>query len=199
MEARLSPLSSRAKPRDLQFTHPPSNVNGSVSPLCHPERSGGTCCSPIHHQMLNGSASLPFVIPSEAEGSAVLLNRQQRQIKARLSPLSSRAKRRDLLFTHPPSNVNGSASLPFVIPSEAEGSAVHSTGIKCRSKRPALPLSSRAKRGTCCSPIHHQMLNGSASLPFVIPSAAEGSAVSLNRQQRQIKAPCSTFVIPTEA
>ena len=41
--------------------------------------------------------------------------------------LSSRPERsewRDLRLTHPAANMNGSVALPFVIPSEAEGSAV---------------------------------------------------------------------------
>ncbi len=37
--------------------------------------------------------------------------------------IPTEAKRRDLLLTHPASNTNGSVALPFVIPSEAEGSA----------------------------------------------------------------------------
>jgi hypothetical protein len=44
---------------------------------------------------------------------------------------------------------NGSATLPFVIPTGAEGSAV-----------PSIPIT---------------MLNGSATLPFVIPTGAERS------------------------
>jgi hypothetical protein len=35
------------------------------------KRSGGTCCSPSAASKLNGSAFLPFVIPTEVEGSAV--------------------------------------------------------------------------------------------------------------------------------
>src|SRR5271156_392326 len=49
-------------------------------------------------------------------------------MKAPPSPLSSRAQPRDLQFACPASNPNESAALPFVIPSAAEGSAVHFSG-----------------------------------------------------------------------
>jgi hypothetical protein len=42
---------------------------------------------------------------------------------------SGGAKWRDLLLTHPAPNTNGSAALPFVIPSEAEGSAVQRVSL----------------------------------------------------------------------
>jgi hypothetical protein len=35
------------------------------------ERSGGTCFLPIRQQFLRATATLPFVIPTAAEGSAV--------------------------------------------------------------------------------------------------------------------------------
>ncbi len=88
----------------------------------------------------NGSAPLPFVIPSEAEGSAVLstsikykwkrlpslchpersrgicssLHQHQIQMEAPPFPLSSRAKPRDLQFSPPASNPNGSANPPLL-------------------------------------------------------------------------------------
>src|ERR1700733_8307549 len=46
------------------------NRNRSVIPT-GAKRSGGTCCSSSAISNLNGSVTLPFVIPSEAEGSAV--------------------------------------------------------------------------------------------------------------------------------
>jgi hypothetical protein len=42
----------------------------------------------------------------------------------KLNSKSGVAKWRDLLFSQPLVNANGSATLPFVIPTEAEGSAV---------------------------------------------------------------------------
>ena len=49
-------------------------------------------------------------------------------------PDRSAAEWRDLLFTSEASNLNGSAILPFVIPSEAEGSAVSTDpSWKCSS------------------------------------------------------------------
>jgi len=78
MEALPSPLSSRAKPRDLRCAtrwsriphYKPQPPNKCVIPT-EAKRSGGTCCSSSALSNLNGSATLPFVIPSEAEGSAV--------------------------------------------------------------------------------------------------------------------------------
>jgi len=46
------------------------------------------------------------------------------RMEADPSPLSSRPKRRDLQFSQPATDADGSGSLPFVIPAEAEGSAV---------------------------------------------------------------------------
>src|SRR6202044_1654502 len=48
----------------------PQTTNRSVIPT-GAKRSGGTCCSSSASSNLNGSATPPFVIPSEAEGSAV--------------------------------------------------------------------------------------------------------------------------------
>src|SRR5580704_4490263 len=93
MEAQPYPLSSRAKPRDLQFSPLATNA-AALKMRCHPDRS-------------------------EAEW-------------------------RDLLFSPSASNLDGSATLPFVIPSEAEGSAVLSTGHQCRG--PEDELSSRPER-----------------------------------------------------
>src|ERR1700734_4206152 len=78
MEAPPSSLSSRAKPRDLrcaprtsQFFHLNPNPQTDVS--SRPKRSEveGPAVPSILITNPNGSAPLPFVIPSEAEGSAV--------------------------------------------------------------------------------------------------------------------------------
>ena len=203
MEALPSPLSSRAKPRDLQFIPPVSNADRS--------------------------AAFPFVIPSEAEGSAVhstgnqcwpkrcpLLCHPERSrgicssfhqypmlTEALLFPLSSRAKPRDLQFIPPVTNAGRSAAFPFVIPSEAEGPAVHSTGNQCWPKRCFSLCHPERSRGICSSFHQYPMLTEallfplssrakprdlqfippvtnagrSAAFPFVIPSEAEGSAV----------------------
>jgi hypothetical protein len=164
LSSRASPLSSRAKPRGLQFSLLEKlcsfsnriviSIGGIMGqrpiqdneqrllsskpsqrkrrpplchpkpPLCHPERSRGICSSPSWKSCalsqtelssrseeswasgpskimnnafcpvnpLNGSAALPFVIPSEAEGSAV----------QRTSPgnVFDRAYRRNLLFLY---------------------------------------------------------------------------------------------------
>jgi hypothetical protein len=51
--------------------------------------------------VLSLSTTLPFVIPSEAEGSAVRFIGDKSQMEASPSPLSSRAKPRDLRFNGP--------------------------------------------------------------------------------------------------
>jgi hypothetical protein len=53
------------------------------------KRSGGTCCSFIQQLLQNGSTPLPFVIPSEAEGSAVPLNQQPNANEKRSNPTLS--------------------------------------------------------------------------------------------------------------
>jgi hypothetical protein len=61
-----------------------------------------------------GATTLPFVIPSEAEGPAVLLVQHQLLTKAPPSPLSSRAKPRDLRFSGTfPGNVSTERRMPF--------------------------------------------------------------------------------------
>jgi hypothetical protein len=88
-----SPLSSRAKPRDLWFSGPLLEMFFDRVVMClrptqgdekllllvllsvpnriviptEAKRSGGTCCShQSSHLTLNGSVALPFVIPTEA-------------------------------------------------------------------------------------------------------------------------------------
>src|ERR1700680_1247111 len=57
-------------------------------------------------------------------------------MEARRSPLSSRAKPRDLRFAPSATDVNGSTALPFVIPSEAGGPAVRSISNRRRRMHP---------------------------------------------------------------
>ena len=72
-EAPPSPLSSRPKWRDLQFSQSSSAVDRSAAlPFCHPDRSGGICSS---------------------------LNQHLLWTEAPPSPLSSRPKWRDLRFS----------------------------------------------------------------------------------------------------
>jgi hypothetical protein len=69
-----------------------STPNRSVIPT-GAKRSGGTCCSSSASSHLNESATLRFVIPSEAEGSAVSHPNNQLRLEALPSPLSSRPER----------------------------------------------------------------------------------------------------------
>jgi hypothetical protein len=77
----------------------------------------GICCTFCRGQ------EMPRFIPC---GS---LNQRRTRIEAPPSPLSSRPKWRDLRFSQPASDSNRSSALPFVIPTEVEGSAVLSTSI----------------------------------------------------------------------
>jgi hypothetical protein len=76
-----------------------------------------------HYSPLNGSTAVPFVIPSEAEGSAVISASIRCWMVALPSPLSSRPER-----------------------SEVEGSAVISASIRCWMVALPSPLSSRPER-----------------------------------------------------
>src|ERR1700693_6221081 len=130
-KAPPAPLSSRAKPRDLQFSRPASNADQSATlALVIPSEAEGSAvratspqCSPKHHP--------PLCHPERSRGICSSLDQHQMLTKAPPSPLSSRAKPRDLQFAQPAPNAHQSTTLPFVIPSEAEGSAVLSTSIKC--------------------------------------------------------------------
>ena len=165
-----APLSSR--PDDLPSASQGWNERSAACtplfhhpPLCHPERSRGICglfrspriplfistgpCTPF--------TFLPFVIPSEAEGSAVCFGRHESLCSSRpdpappspSSPLSSRAKPRDLQsvsvatnpFVHLDRTLHSPLTfLPFVIPSEAEGSAVCFGRHESAGPDPPFPL-----------------------------------------------------------
>ena len=135
------------------------------------------------------SAALPFVIPSEAEGSAV--QRASRGSVFRLGGVTGRRPARgmkiaDNLRQLYPSLVTAaevSAALPFVIPSEAEGSAVQQAsrgnvfrlgGVTGRSPTRGMKIADNLRQ-LCPSLVTAAEV--SAALPFVIPSEAEGSAV----------------------
>jgi hypothetical protein len=143
-------------------------------PLCHPERSRGICGPLSASSSPNGSAALPFVIPTGAKrsgGTCCFFN-----------PLHQ--------------TPNGTAAVPFVIPSVAEGSAVHHPRHRIRMEAPLSPLSSRPERSGVEGPAVsfnplHQTPDGSAAIPFVIPSVAEGSAVHHPRHRVRMGAPLS--------
>ena len=171
-KAPHSPLSSRAKPRDLRFPSSATKVNRRTP--------------------------LSFVIPSEAEGSAVLLISNQNQPKPPHSPLSSRAKPRDLRFPSSATKVNRSTPLSFVIPSEAEGSAVLLISNENQPKNHTLLCHPERSRGICGS-LHQQRQSTEAPHPPLSSrSEAEGSAVSFISNENQPKHP-TPFVIPSAA
>jgi hypothetical protein len=98
-------------------------------PLCHPESSA----SQIYRVRQRLTALiLPMLFGAfrplrPTQGDEKRLQSSHRCLwKTSRSPLSSRPERSagDLLFTPLEANANGSAAVPFVIPSEAEGSAV---------------------------------------------------------------------------
>ncbi len=106
---RPSLCQSRAKPRDLRcalrpsriFRYKPQYPNRSVIPT-EAKRSGGTCCSIHPLTTLTESTTLPFVIPSEAEGSALrpsaLPNSPLQPPTSKQNCHPGRSEWRDLLF-----------------------------------------------------------------------------------------------------
>jgi hypothetical protein len=116
--------------------------------------------------MLIKTRPSPLVIPSEAQGPAVSLNQHPMLTNAPPSPLSSRAKPRDLQFAQPAPNAHQSTTRPFVIPSEAEGSAVRSTSTQCSPKHHPPLCHPERSRGICGSLDQHQMLTKAPPSPL---------------------------------
>jgi hypothetical protein len=129
--------------------------------------SGGICGSINQHPLSDGSTALPFVIPTEPRISyyaapptttyAAFIEESRMKFA---DPTKARqeiwGKWRDLRFSQPAS---------------AFGRKHHST--LCHPDRSG---------GICSSLNQHLMSDGSTALPFVIPSAVEGSAVRLLQQ-----------------
>jgi hypothetical protein len=99
-------------------------TEGMKNGFCSATALHGSVAFPFVH----GSAAFPFVIPSEAEGSAVPRT------------FLGHVFRQSVLWASGPPKVmkngfcsatalHGSAAFPFVIPSEAEGSAVPRTSL----------------------------------------------------------------------
>src|SRR5580698_1857779 len=203
MEAGPFPLSSRpsaAKWRDLRFLQSFTGLNGSgalpfviptersevegsaVSSIihqaewkrgpypCHPDRSAseaeGSAVSSIIHQAEWKRGPYPCHpdrSASEVEGSAVssIIHRAEWKSGPSLChPDRSAAKWGDLEFLQSFTGLNGSAALPFVIPterSEVEGSAVSSIIHRAEWKSgPSLCHPDRAQRsGGICGSFNH--------------------------------------------
>jgi hypothetical protein len=130
-----------------------------LSPFCHPERSRGICSFLSQQPIPTGNPTPPlsssnesppettlsFVIPSEAEGSAVSFPSNQFLLETpphpcppatnlplkQPSPLSSRAKPRDLQFPFPATNSYWKPHPTLVIPTGAKRS-----GGTCGSPTP---------------------------------------------------------------
>ena len=99
------------------------------------------------------------------------------------SPLSSRAKPRDLHFPSSATKATRIPPLPFVISSEANGSALSFISNES-DPNPPTPLCHPERSRGLCSFLHQQRKRPeSAPLPIVIPSEAEGSAVSFISNQ----------------
>jgi hypothetical protein len=106
---------------------------------------GGSAVLPITLPRPTSAATLPFVIPSAAEGPAVLRISNQSTGSVPNPALSSRGGSAVLPITPP--RPTSAATLPFVIPSAAEGPAVlrisnQSTGSApnpALTSRPAVP------------------------------------------------------------
>ena len=124
------PDRSVAKWRDLLFPRRATDPKWKHhSPLCHPDRSGGICSAP--------------------------LPRTQNLIEAQPSPLSSRAKPRDLQFTPPQPNVSRHRSLNLKMNCHPDRSVAKWRDLLFprratdrKWKRKPSPLSSRPKWGS---------------------------------------------------
>ncbi len=143
-KASPSPLSSRAKPRDLQFSPPHPMSTWKRRPfLCHPERSRGICskrhsCAPIPPDLSPLSSRAK---PRDLQFSST---RHPCSTKASPFPLSSRAKPRDLQF-FPPRPCGRKRRPPLCHPERSRGICSSFHRIHAGRKRRPLPLSSRAK------------------------------------------------------
>ena len=104
---------------------------------------------------LHGSVALPFVIPRACDlffrDDLFFLGTRIPYRNMNCHPDRSAAKWRDLRLTHPASNTNGSTTLPFVIPSEAEGSAV-------RRARPGNVFRPKRSVGICSTALSPSQL-----------------------------------------
>ncbi len=107
---------------------------------------------------------IPRLIPSEAEGSAVRPSAFPNFPYQTLNPqteVSSRPERSEVegpAVPSAPSNLNGSAALPFVIPTEAGGICSAPVGVPEFSvsnpqppNRSVIPTGAKRSGGTCCS------------------------------------------------
>jgi hypothetical protein len=117
---------------------------------------------------LRATARAPFVIPTAAEGSAVPL--------PWLTSLRSTARP------------------PFVIPTAVEGSAVPLPRLTSL-RSTVYPLSSRPQRRDLQFLPRLTSLRSTARLPFVIPTAVEGSAVPSPVDEPKVHSP-STLCHP---
>src|ERR1700678_2778578 len=98
---------------------------------CHPDRSAAKWRDLRFSPPANGCSMEAPPSPLSSRELVTFLLERQFFLGTRIPyqnmnchPDRSVAKWRDLLFSPPASKANGSAALPFVIPSEAEGSAV---------------------------------------------------------------------------
>ena len=159
------------------WLRPPTHTGAKVKrhpPLCHPERSRGTCGAPFPQT----TACSSFSRYSLSHGNAAL-------------PLSSRAKPRDLRCALPLNNcpqllpplftATWKRRPPLVIPSEAEGPAVRpspkqlpaapSAAIHCHMETPPSPCHPERSRGTCSFTFGHSKCvmsrPGSLFLPLI--------------------------------
>jgi hypothetical protein len=159
MEAPPSPLSSRPKRSEAEgsavrpsdspnLPYQTSTPNRSVIPT-GAKRSGGTCCSSSSASDLNGSPTLPFVIPTEAEGSAV-----QRTSRGNVFDRAHPRRRtgQDSACPFPQEKGARSAPTPHHVPTLRERTkktleaVFHRLG---RRRRPCLPPSGLDMRRKC--------------------------------------------------
>src|ERR1700677_689831 len=107
MKAPPHPLSSRAKPRDLRFHHPPYQTQMEVSPfpLSSRAKPRDLRCAPPNTQILRYQPSTPKqkCHPDRSGGTCCFsTSTNQPPLEAPPHPLSSRAKPRDLRSLYHP-------------------------------------------------------------------------------------------------
>jgi len=94
------------------------------------------------------------------------LNQHLIQAEAPTSPFVIPSESRDLQFSQPASDQNRSADLPFVIPSEVEGSAVLLNQHLIQTEAPTSLCHPDRSRGICSSLNQQSDSNRSADLPL---------------------------------
>ena len=166
-------LSSRPKRRDLRFLPPQTNLTKNSPPQpCHPDRSGGTCGFFLPQTNLTKNSPPQPCHPDRSGGTCG--------------------------FFLPQTNLTKNSPPHLVIPTEAEGPAVSFPSNKSH-QRPTAPCHPDRSGGTYGFFPLKQISPKTPHPNLVIPTEAEGPAVSSPSNKSHQKLPTRNLVIPTEA